>query len=112
MRLLLNKLLPSLKEQGTAIERCLRAMDQAMPLRAVYLFGSHVRGEARPDSDVDLCVVADDAERQIAELCEREIGYELCSGKLAEVIEKLMKAELIRMGWALEKTHDLRRCHL
>jgi predicted nucleotidyltransferase len=37
-----------------------------MPLRAVYLFGSHVRGEARADSDVDLCVVTDDAEAQIA----------------------------------------------
>jgi len=36
-----------------------------MPLRAVYMFGSHVRGEARPDSDVDLCIVAEDAERQL-----------------------------------------------
>ena len=26
---------------------------------AVYLFGSHARGEARSDSDVDLCVVLD-----------------------------------------------------
>ena len=37
-----------------------------MPLRAVYLFGSHARGDARPDSDVDLCVLADDAEHQLA----------------------------------------------
>lgn len=35
-------------------------------VRAVYLFGSHARGEARPDSDVDLCIVADGAERQLA----------------------------------------------
>lgn len=33
----------------------------------------------------------------------------MCRGKLAEVIEKLMKAELIRLGWFLEKTHDLRK---
>ena len=36
-----------------------------MPLRAVYLFGSHARGEAGADSDVDLCIVAEGAERQL-----------------------------------------------
>jgi predicted nucleotidyltransferase len=40
-------------------------MDRALPLRAVYLFGSHARGDARPDSDVDLCLVAEGAERQL-----------------------------------------------
>ncbi len=40
-------------------------MDRALPLRAVYLFGSHARGESHPDSDVDLCLVADGAERQL-----------------------------------------------
>lgn len=39
-------------------------MAEAMPLREVYLFGSHARGDARPDSDVDLCVVSDEAEQQ------------------------------------------------
>ena len=65
MKLLLENLPPSLSGQRTAIEQCLRAMDRIMPLRAVYLFGSHVRGKARPDSDVDLCVIADEAERQV-----------------------------------------------
>jgi HEPN domain-containing protein len=45
----------------------------------------------------------------IRELSAREVGYEMCRGKLAEVIEKLIKAELIGLGWNLEKTHDLRR---
>ena len=40
-------------------------MDRALPLKAVYLFGSHARGEARPDSDVDLCLVAEGAEEQL-----------------------------------------------
>lgn len=40
-------------------------MHQAVPLRRVILFGSHARGEARPDSDVDLCLVSDGAELQI-----------------------------------------------
>lgn len=36
-----------------------------MPIEAVYLFGSHVRGQAGPDSDVDLCVVSTEAARQL-----------------------------------------------
>ena len=38
-----------------------------------------------------------------------EISYGACRSKLAEVLEKTMKAELIRLGWILEKTHDLRK---
>jgi predicted nucleotidyltransferase len=40
-------------------------MNTVMPLKSVYLFGSHARGEARPDSDVDLCLVAEGAIAQI-----------------------------------------------
>jgi HEPN domain-containing protein len=42
-------------------------------------------------------------------LAERELSHTLCRGKLSEVLEKIMKAELIRSGWRLEKTHDLER---
>ena len=66
MRLLLENLPPSLAPQRETLARCLNAMNGALPLRAVYLFGSHARGEARPDSDVDLCLVAEGAERQLA----------------------------------------------
>lgn len=38
---------------------------------------------------------------------EREISYAAAHSKLAEVLEELLKAELIRQGWPLEKTHDL-----
>lgn len=31
----------------------------------------------------------------------------MCVSKLAEVLEKIIKAELIRTGWFLMKTHDL-----
>lgn len=40
-------------------------------------------------------------------LATREIGHPLCQSKLAEALEKILKAELIRTGWFLEKTHDL-----
>ena len=65
MKLLLENLPPSLMSQSQSLARCLEAMNNVTPLREVYLFGSHARGEARPDSDVDLCIVADAAERQL-----------------------------------------------
>jgi len=42
-------------------------------------------------------------------LAAQEVGHIVCRAKLAEVIEKLLKAELIRQGWFLVKTHDLVR---
>ena len=40
--------------------------------------------------------------------CTRdESGYISCRAKLAEALEKVMKAELIRLGWPLKKTHEL-----
>jgi len=62
---MLENLPPSLRDQRQTLALCLQAMDRAVPLQAVYLFGSHVRGQARPDSDVDLCLVAEGAERQL-----------------------------------------------
>ena len=38
---------------------------------------------------------------------EKEISYSGARSKLAEILEKILKAELIRTGWLLEKTHDL-----
>jgi len=64
VKLLLENLPASLNPHRDALVRCLEAMDRTLPLKTVYLFGSHARGEARPDSDVDLCLVAEGAERQ------------------------------------------------
>ena len=65
MRLMLENLPPTLRGQAETIRKCLEAFEQVMPLQAVYLFGSHARGNARPDSDVDLCLVSEGAERQL-----------------------------------------------
>jgi uncharacterized protein len=65
MKLRLENLPPGLQDQRETLTRCLEAMHRALPLREVYLFGSHARGEARPDSDVDLCIVADGAAEQM-----------------------------------------------
>ncbi len=42
-------------------------------------------------------------------VAKQEVGFTACRSKLAEVVEKTMKAELIRLGWVLESTHDLER---
>lgn len=65
MKLLLENLPPSLAPQRETLRRCLLAMDAALPIQQVILFGSHARGEAGPDSDVDLCLVAEGAGEQL-----------------------------------------------
>jgi HEPN domain-containing protein len=50
-------------------------------------------------SDMDLVRLA----------AEREISFAAARSKLAEILEKILKAELLRLGWTLEKTHDLER---
>ena len=40
---------------------------------------------------------------------QQELGFAATRSKLAEILEKVLKAELIRLGWELEKTHDLNR---
>ena len=65
MKLLLENLPPSLVPQRETLRRCLEAMNAALPFQQVILFGSHARGEARPDSDVDLCIVSEGADRQL-----------------------------------------------
>jgi predicted nucleotidyltransferase len=65
VKMLLDNLPLGLQNQREPLARCLQAMGGVARVRAVYLFGSHARGEGRPDSDVDLCIVAEDAERQL-----------------------------------------------
>jgi len=35
-------------------------------------------------------------------------AYEMCRSQLAAALEKVLKVELIRLGWRLVKTHDLK----
>ena len=64
MKLRLENLPSSLHNQREALARCLDAFNRVTPVQSVYLFGSYARGEARADSDVDLCIVAEGAEHQ------------------------------------------------
>ncbi len=61
MKIIDENIPPSLIEHREKLIECLTAFDRAHRLREVILFGSHVRGKASPTSDVDLCLVSDDA---------------------------------------------------
>ena len=65
MKLHLENLPASLQNERGVLERCLLAMDQALPIQQVLLFGSHARGDSRQDSDVDLCLVSESASEQL-----------------------------------------------
>ncbi len=43
----------------------------------------------------------------VRELTRQGMAHSLCLSKLAEILEKIIKAELVRRGWFLIKTHDL-----
>jgi HEPN domain-containing protein len=59
------------------------------------------------NNPADWLFLAESDVEAIQLLATREIGHPVCQSKLAEALEKILKAELIRTGWFLEKTHDL-----
>ena len=61
------------------------------------------------NNPADWLYLADSDLAGLKTLAAQELGYEMCRSKVAEVLEKVLKAELIRTGWPLEKTHDLRK---
>ena len=48
---------------------------------------------------VDWLTIAESELEALHLLAREEISYDMCRGKLAEILEKLLKAELIRRGW-------------
>ena len=76
VKLMLENLPSSLASQSRTLVQCLEAMNQVLPLKAVYLFGSHARGEAKAASDVDLCLIAEGATEQLkaAQKCRLAMG--------------------------------------
>lgn len=50
------------------IERAAELLRRAAPAATVILFGSHARGDARPDSDVDFLVVEPEVVSRHAEM--------------------------------------------
>jgi len=45
----------------------------------------------------------------VALLVRHRVSFHVCRSKLAEALEKALKADLIRRGWSLVKVHDLQK---
>ena len=52
------------------IQSLVQSITSTVPTRKIILFGSHAAGNAGADSDIDLCVLTDDARRTIEILRE------------------------------------------
>ena len=59
------------------------------------------------DNPADWLLFAGADLETVRECLGNDCTFSVCQAKLAEAIEKLLKAELIRTGWTLLKTHDL-----
>jgi predicted nucleotidyltransferase len=60
---------PTVSLNSDFIERIVNSVISAVPTEKIYLFGSYARGEATPDSDVDIYVVTKDtAESRFAQM--------------------------------------------
>jgi HEPN domain-containing protein len=59
------------------------------------------------NSPADWLFIASGDLEGVRELASRELAFAMCVSKPAEILEKVIKAELIRTGWFLVKTHDL-----
>ena len=62
-----------------------------------------------PSNPADWIWIAESDLAMVRLVAEQRISFGPCRSKLAEALEKVLKAELVRLGWALEKTHDLQR---
>ena len=83
-----HKLLPdSLPDHGRDLAACLEAFSAVMPVERIIMFGSHARGGASPESDVDLCIIAEGIGSQYATACRlrRAIGRLRCKPPLSLV---------------------------
>ncbi len=78
MRYHWEKLPTTLQVQRDVLHHIIEAFACVRPVQRVILFGSYARGEAGQDSDIDLCIVAEETEEQIrAAIAFREAIYPL-----------------------------------
>jgi HEPN domain-containing protein len=59
------------------------------------------------DNPGDWLLVAEADLAMVRHSLDDDVAFHACQAKLAEALEKCLKAELIRLGWRLIRTHDL-----
>lgn len=94
MRIIENNIPSSLVDHREKLIECLNAFDRTHRLNEVILFGSHARGEASPSSDVDLCLVTDDAVEQYKTATEYRRAIGRIRGKPAFSLVPISPARL------------------
>lgn len=73
-------------EKDRALSGLLEDLRQDPDVRAVFLFGSHARGDGRPDSDVDLLVVAEGPFRKDV-FRRRDVEFEVFRNNAVDTVE-------------------------
>jgi predicted nucleotidyltransferase len=56
-----NLQLPPVPDAAARLSGCVRTLAEDLGAQEIWVYGSVARGEAGPDSDVDLLIVGDDA---------------------------------------------------
>lgn len=71
---------------GSGLESLARVAATHPEVRAVYLFGSQVKGDARPDSDLDLGVLFT-TPQPLAHTLALETEFELAAGRPVDLVD-------------------------
>ena len=84
-----------------SVKEAARVLTSELPVTRVILFGSKARGDAEPDSDIDLlvltsCPVTTELRHEITHrLCGINLDYDVCLSRIA-VSEEEWESGLIR----------------
>ena len=79
-----------------ALKQMVRIIVREADPETVILFGSHARGDARPDSDVDLMVI-------------EQAPFSAQRSHVQQAFEKSLKAWLCAIGMTYPFTHHINR---
>ncbi len=89
-----------------ALGEAVKTIAQRIPARAIYLFGSHARGEQRPESDIDLLVVVDDEAKQAPRKLASQAYASLSGTKLPVEIKVVRQRDFRRRrSWLSSVEH-------
>jgi predicted nucleotidyltransferase len=72
-----------------ALDRILAHAREDSQVLAVVLYGSHARGDARPDSDIDVCLMLEPARYEPLALSEKKLEYLALTDADVQVFQQL-----------------------